>query len=156
MKFSYRSYQINPAPGFPEGIVWRPRIPLLVIGLTGELWLEALVDTGSDQTILPRVDVEGLGVRMHPDATSSVRGRLKEHEETLTMGEEIKLGLQLDNETYIWPATVWISSSADSPPILGHSGFLEYFEATFFGDKHELQLKPVKGFPGVATDIWKS
>lgn len=44
MKFPYRSYQINPAPGFPEGIVWRPRIPLLVIGLTGELWLEALVE----------------------------------------------------------------------------------------------------------------
>lgn len=155
MRIPYRQYPAQVAPGFEEGILYRPMIPIIVISPTGEIGFEALVDTGSDQTIFPRADAARAGVVFDKRYASHVKGRLPGDSEELVSGKAIQLAMQLDNEVYRWSATVWFSD-VGGVPILGHSGFLEYFEATFFGDEHELELKPVKGFPGVATDIWKS
>lgn len=154
MKFPYKLYRVTKAPSVPEGMIWRPRIPVLIIGPTGELRIEALIDTGSDQTIFPQVDMSRIGADIDADRKSQVRG-LASHEEELSLGKSIKLGLQLDNETYVWPAMVWLSNAADSPALLGRSGFLEYFDVTFYGKKLEVELKPTSGFPGVVSDLWE-
>lgn len=154
MKFPYKLYRVTKAPSAPEGMIWRPRIPVIIIGPTGELRIEALIDTGSDQTILPQVDMSRIGADIDVGRISQVRGRLADHQEELSLGKNIKLGLQLDSETYIWPATVWLSNAADSPALLGRSGFLEYFDVTFYGKKLEVELKPTRDFPGVVSDLW--
>lgn len=155
MKIPYRSYPTQPAPGFEKGLIYRPLVPILVIGPTGEIGFEALVDSGSDQTIFPRADALKVGARFDENHLSYIKGRLPSNDEELILGKDIELAMRIGSETYRWPATVWFSDLAKGTPILGHSGFLEYFDVTFFGEKHELEIKPTKNFPGVVTDLWK-
>lgn len=155
MKFPYKLYRMNKGPGVPNGLMWRPRIPVIVIGPMGEVRLEALVDTGSDQTILPQVNTSEIGLKIDHQRQALVYGRLREHEELLNLGRNVRLGLQLDSKTYVWPATVWFSDSSDSPAILGRIGFLEYFDVTFYGKKLELEIKPTSDFPGVVSGLWE-
>lgn len=95
MKFAYRRYNQQPAPGFPDGAVYRPRIPIVVRGDHGEIGFEALVDTGSDQTIFPARGVEDFGVRLDRSATSHVRA-LHGQPDTLILGKNVRLALFLN------------------------------------------------------------
>src|SRR5687767_9014700 len=53
MKFPYRQYEVEASPTIPDGILYRPMVPVRVIGLTGDASFWALLDTGADETILP-------------------------------------------------------------------------------------------------------
>lgn len=149
MKFTYQVFPVSPTSEFPDGKLYQPRIPIVLVGPQGERRFNALVDSGSDQTILPAYDVEELtGVTIDRRSRSTVKGRLEEHREELFLGKHCELLLPGDSESFQWPVVVWFSDDDSSPPILGHSGFLEYFKATFDGLKKELNLAPNKNFPG--------
>ena len=155
MKFPYRRYPLKePAPGFPEGALYRPRIPIVVVGPDGEAGFEALVDTSSDQTTFPSHDLAAIGFSASRRSTTTVRGGFGDHEELLHFAPQAELLLQADGKSYRWSADIWLSSSENSAAILGHSGFLEHFIAIFNGATRELDLKPTKTFPGKATKLW--
>ncbi len=124
------------------------------MGPEGERRFNALVDTGSDLTILPAYDVRDFtGIHIDRKTRAAVQGRSESHREELFLGKACTLVLSGDNESYLWKTNVWFSDDSSSPPILGHIGFLEFFTATFDGLKKELALSPNKNFPGRAKKI---
>lgn len=137
-----------------SGNVYQPKIPVVLAGPKGERRFNALVDTGSDLTILPVYDVAELtGVKINRRTRATVQGRSEAHREELFLGESCKLLLLGDDESYQWETNVWFSDDDASPPILGHVGFLEFFLAMFDGLKRELTLSPNKNFPGRVKKI---
>ncbi len=153
MKFDYKVYPRDPAPGAPEGITFQPKIPVAVFGPTGKTRFDALVDTGADQTIFPRFNASNVGAELHERNSTHTNG-IGGHSVKLFYAEGIELELRIDGEIYRWKAPVWFSESDESPALLGRKGFLEYFTATFDGDNHLLTLEPNKRFPGKVTNIW--
>lgn len=154
MKFDYKRYPRQPIPGAHEGFVLQPKIPITIYGPTGELSFDALVDTGSDQTIFPRFNADHIGAKLHEHNSAHTTGISSAGSKTF-YAEGIELLLQLDGEKYKWPAPIWFSESDDFPPLLGRKGFLEFFTATFDGLQNVLTLEPNKNFSGKELDIWQ-
>lgn len=149
MKFAYKKSVITPAPGFESGELFQPKIPIVLVGPTGELRFEALVDTGSDQTIFPRIDVEEItGTFIDNTITSEVKGRLEHHNEDIFLGSSCKLRLTDEDTVCEISLPIWFSNDGNSPAILGHNGFLDMFTATFDGLHKELTLVPHEKFSG--------
>jgi len=154
VKFAYKKSFVDPVPGFETGLIYRPIIPIILVGHTGELRFNALVDTGSDQTILPLVDVESItGLTIDRSIVSSVQGRLEHHTENLFLGNATRLRLSNDEVEYEFPGPVWFSDDGNSPAILGHSGFLEFFNISFNGSAKELTITPNDNFKGTTKKL---
>jgi hypothetical protein len=51
-------------------------------------------------------------------------------------------------ETYEWTAVVGFVAARLHYNLLGHAGFLQYFDATFSGADQEVILTPNRSFPG--------
>jgi hypothetical protein len=47
----------------------------------------------------------------------------------------------------IWSARVWFDDGRPDRLLLGHTGFLEHFTATFEGRGHRVSLQPNGTFP---------
>ena len=74
MKFPYQRYTVTPSPSVPDGIFYPPEAPLRVIGSIGDASFLALVDSGADETLLPRSIGEAIGVRIDDITQSQVAG----------------------------------------------------------------------------------
>jgi hypothetical protein len=148
MRFFYR-----PTLAFaPSGLtfLYQPVISVLVLGPQGSDLLLAMVDTGSDDVILPRSLAPTLGVTVDDTQAIPVTG-VTGHQSTFAPGG-VELEISDGVETYRWAATARFLSFPDPQrqlAMLGHSGCLEYFTATFDGYKKELHLTPNANFPGV-------
>jgi hypothetical protein len=119
----------------------RPVIPVTVIGLAGSRSYFGLVDTGSDNTILPKSigDVLGIPLRVSPGPPASVFGGGRV---PLLLGEA-ELQLEQGNEVLRWRAMLHFHeflNADDETVILGHASFLDYFTATFDAQQGELTL----------------
>lgn len=137
----------------PDGrdylLILRPEIPVTVIGPKEEGTYSGLVDTGSDNTILPKSVADQLGIPLvsgGPPAT--VFGG---HHVHLEVGQ-VTLQLEAEGEVVRWSAEVQFfafADEADETVILGHAGFLDYFTATFDGKRGTLSLIPTDELPTV-------
>jgi hypothetical protein len=142
---------VSPAPeGEDFLLILRPEIPITASGPAGAAAYTGLVDTGSDITILPLSAAVFLGVeaRPAPGPAASVFGG---HEAQLLEGE-ITFQIQDANETVRWRDTVCFfdfSDRGEETVILGHSGFLDYFTATFDGKAGALTLVANDELPAV-------
>ncbi|MEX0702288.1 MAG: hypothetical protein WD069_09350 [Planctomycetales bacterium] len=149
MKFRYRRYAIMPSLDFPDGALYRPEVPLRVIGLDGSEILSALVDTGADVTLLPRSTQNAIGGSIDEAATSRIAGI--GGREIEVMSGDVTLALECAGETLEWIARVRFipdESSSDAGAILGHAGCLQFFRATFDGHAQDIELLPAPDFPG--------
>ncbi len=112
MKFSYREY-VSIFPGTNDyRLILRPVITIRVVGPNADARWDALVDSGD---------------------------RLKIHY------GDVKLHIESGREVIAWKTTVGFvdfGSASDEVIILGHGGCLDFFTATFDGEKAELELKP--------------
>ena len=142
MKFAYREY-LTQLPGTSDfRLILRPVISIRIAGprITG--WWDALVDTGADETLLPRSLAELLEIELE-EATSQAIG-ITGDKLTVHYGEvEFHVANADDNVT--WRTTVGFvefKSSDDEVIVLGHGGFLDYFTAKFDGERAELKLTP--------------
>lgn len=139
----------------PDGgdylVILRPEIPVTVIGATGEGTYLGLVDTGSDNTILPKSVADRLGVSLAsaPGPPATVFGG---HHVELLVGQ-VMLQLEAEGEVLRWSAQLYFHDfphEEDETVILGHSGFLDYFTATFDGKQGTLHLIPNDELPAVS------
>ncbi len=149
MKFPYRSYQVMPTPTLPGGILSRPEIPLHITGPGGTISVLALVDTGADETLLPRSVGDDVGAIID-DSIRWPLGGIAGQEIHASPGE-VELKLMGPDRSYRWTVTVAFVSfpdPADEQAILGHAGFLASFRALFDGESGELEIQPVATFPG--------
>jgi hypothetical protein len=141
MTFPYQRYAVEASPVFSRGVVYRPEITLRIIGGAGDAIIHALVDTGADGTLFPRSIGEAIGATIYEKSTATVRG-LGGEPLTVVAGE-VEIEVADGDERHRWTMPVGFTSlqdPQDEVAILGHAGFLDYFEATFNGQGHELHL----------------
>jgi hypothetical protein len=143
MRFPYEAY---PVPGIGEGrvaIVHRPVVPVRVFGPNGGEELRGLVDSGADDTLLPDLLIEVLGVVIAPGDTTLIRGvgggRL-----VVPFGV-VDLELSKSRRKYRWSAKVGFTPGFQV--ILGNAGFLRHFTATLDGLRRRVTLKSNGSFP---------
>jgi len=141
MRFSYASYEVDPSPTNPRGILYRPEVTISVGGPRRSETIQALVDTGSDETVFPASLAKSIGVELDYDAAgqaSAVGG----HEVRLVPGA-VTLELFQNDERHRWQTTVAFLETdepKDEVALLGYAGFLEFFQATFDSKSHFVTL----------------
>jgi hypothetical protein len=149
MKFPYQAYQAAPSPTVPNGILYRPEVPLTISGSAGSQTLWPLVDTGSDDTLLPLSSGRMVGAVLDPGQTWDVQGIGGQSVKAI-LGEvtfELARGPQL----FRWVAKVGFVDfprPEDEFAVVGHAGCLDYFRVTCDGHLHELDIEVTPAFPG--------
>ncbi len=155
MIFAYQRYEVEASPAFGGGLLYRPEIPLRVIGQTGDANFFALVDTGADGTLIPRSLGERIGVDLDDSQPTSVRG-FSGQDEVLVVPGRVTLELRQGSTLHRWETTVALvefASPEAEQGILGHAGCLDYFVVTFDGERHELVIEPNDQFPGTTKAV---
>lgn len=148
VRFKYLPFRTEPSPTIPDGSLHRPMIPIRVIGPVTDWAMFAFVDTGADETTLPRSIGDRVGATIDETVPLPVTGI---GGQTLQgFSGDIHIEVRQGAELYRWRQRVRFASFArpeDEITILGHVGFLNYFTATFNGKKREITLKANGTFP---------
>jgi predicted aspartyl protease len=138
MKFPYRPYLVEATPSQPDLTedYW-PVIPFRVLGSMAEADYYGLVDTGADETILPRSLADEIGAVEVPGSERQLA--LVKHFLRVRYSS-VWLQIGQGRRRYRWPAVVAITEEPLTEAILGRAGFLAYFHASFYDDRGELEL----------------
>jgi len=148
MIFPYTAIIAESPDGSDFLLLRRPEIPVTVVGAVRSAAFIGLVDTGSDQTILPKSIADYLGIALEPTTGPAAR-TFGGHSVRLLAGDVV-FKLEADGESLIWKTPVAFfdfPAKDDETLILGHSGFLDYFTATFDGKLGVLTLNPNDDLP---------
>lgn len=141
MIFSYVRYELAPTATIPSGEVYRPRIPIKIVGPNCSLQVFGLLDTGADHVFLSASIADQLGIKSTEE--SEIAHGAGGHDIDVWPGNveiEVSDGIQ----TFRWPAEVGFLVSDDDTPIafLGNVGFLEHFTAIFDYVEQTVELLP--------------
>jgi hypothetical protein len=148
MRFRYTSYEVDPSPTVPSGVLYRPEVTIDVIGPRRIETIQALVDTGSDETVFPTSLAKAIGVQLD-HALAGQASAVGGHAVQLVPGSVV-LQMTDGDQTYRWQAAVGfleVEEPEDEIALLGYAGFLEFFRATFDSQSQELELTPNRRFP---------
>ncbi len=120
---------------------WSHPRPLLVVSVTGPAGthaVEGLLDTGADETVFP----EDVALRIGLSLSSAPQG--------MGVGATLagiplrygEVGLRITDgiEGREWRAWVGFTPAKLYRPMLGFAGFLQFFTATFHGDREQVEL----------------
>jgi hypothetical protein len=149
MKFTYRQYQGATSPSVPSGILHRPEARLRVTGPAGAFSAWALVDTGSDDTLLPLSVGRLVGAALDPTQSWTIEG-IGGHALPVILGE-VTLELVGSNHTFRWLAKVGFIDFPDPQDevfVLGHAGCLDFFRVICDGSRREVEIEITPAFPG--------
>lgn len=140
MRFSYQKLPVSNPLVSLQGRKDRPRpiISVAIIGPQGTSVQDALLDTGADDTVFPeRVAAKiGLDLTNAPTASGATAGQT-----ILTLRyAQVTLRIADNQEQREWIAWVGFTPAKIRQPLLGYAGFLQYFTATFVGDREEVEL----------------
>jgi len=126
---------------------WRPLIPVKVRSTSGVVlfYHRALLDSGSQDTLLPLGAARTAGIPLLPDVGHIVRWRGAAF--PLRFGR-VEFQMEDCGVTWRWSAVVAFADLSVPYPILGLAGFLEYFDATFRGEDRVVELAPNGSFTG--------
>jgi predicted aspartyl protease len=110
--------------------------------------LDGLLDTGSDETVFEEGLAAALGIDLSQAEERQVGlvGRTKP-----ACCRYARVELQITDgrqEVFRWPAVVGFVATALRYSLLGHAGFLQFFDAEFRGAAQEVVLTPNASFPG--------
>jgi hypothetical protein len=153
LKFPYRSGR-SPVPVIPlGGRLSRPfpHINVTLIGPSGSVLREGLLDTGSVDCVFTEQHAMAAGVDLSnaPTATLALFGNPAYVVRYVT----VQLRITDHVEYCEWPACVAFAPTTFRRAFLGYSGFLRFFTATFHGDREEVELTPNPLFPGVHSPV---
>lgn len=138
MKFPYGQYDVEPTPSQPGvTVVYRPVIPVRLIGVSAAAVFYGLLDSGADETLIPQEVANLVGAERVSDQTGMILSASGEM--PVTYGA-VTIEFGLGPERYRWRATVGIVDQPWKEALLGHIGFLRYFDVTFLGGHRESQL----------------
>jgi hypothetical protein len=150
MSLTYR-YRLYPGPQpvvSLGGRFSRPRpvIPVAVSGPLGTHNERALLDTGADDTIFPDAVAGRIGLDLTGAPPGSARGAGGNR--VLLRYAAVTLRLTQGNEQAEWQAWVGFTPTPLNRGLLGFAGFLQFFTATFRGDREEVELEANALLPG--------
>jgi hypothetical protein len=104
----------------------------------------ALLDPGSDDTVLPLHLATVLGLALLPQTAHGMRWRGQRHQ--LRFGH-VELELIDDGGIAIrWAATVGFTAAGLKYPLLGMCGCLEFLDAKFLGSDRAVEVEPNAAF----------
>jgi hypothetical protein len=64
---------VDPTPSQPGvTVVYRPVVPIRLIGLIADAVFYGLLDTGADETLIPKEVADLIGVKMAPDPAGAI------------------------------------------------------------------------------------
>ena len=132
---------INAVTNSPVRTQFRPLVPLLVTGPNGRLiGIEALVDTGADEVLLPDSMLPRLGFAPGtgiPRATTGIGGRGQ------VIYHPVRLEIRASSIDYVaWNATIGFTQAPFHVALLGVAGGLEFFHTTLNVIDRQLTLFP--------------
>src|SRR5438132_5220550 len=104
MSFPYQRYQVEPSATLPDGVLYRPELPIRIIGAAGDASFFALADTGADETLLPRSVAELIGAEIDDTQAWSVAG-FGGHTVVAVLAD-VDLELASRKKVYRWRAKV--------------------------------------------------
>ena len=138
MKFPYTQYDVEPTPSQPGvSVVFRPVIPFRLTGATAGAVFYGLLDSGADETLIPKEIADHIGVESISDQTGTILSASGEMPATYGA---VSIEFGPESERYRWRAVVGIVDQPWKEALLGHIGFLRYFDVTFLGDDRAVQL----------------
>ena len=146
--FRYKAARAR-RPAFPlGGRLTRPRPVLAVtlLGPGGVCPIDALLDTGADDTVFPDRLATAAGVDLSNAPVGEASG-IGTGAAQLRYAR-VTLRLASSRERREWQAWVGFTSTPLKYPLLGFAGFLQYFTATFHGDREEVELTVNGLYPG--------
>jgi hypothetical protein len=105
-----------------------------------------LLDTGADDTIFPEsvANIVGIDLQSAPTLRIHLAGRAP----VLCRYAAIDLRITDGIETFEWSAMAGFVHISLQFPLLGFAGFFEYFDVTFRGADHEIEIIPGRLFSG--------
>ena len=149
MRFADESDDIPKSPLDGSTEIYRPEIPIRLLGARGEFFSLALVDTGADSVVIGATIAERIGVKLNPKKRWLLHGFSGEPVEAALGHVEIELASR--TESYCWSLPVAVVTypelASEEIVVLGQTGFLEYFNVRLFGNEHVVDLKPNASFP---------
>ncbi len=148
MRFPYKITRVG-RPALTLGGRWvrpQPLIHLGVVAPAGTLAVLGILDTAADETVFPDYVAAKLGIDLAgaPTGGSSGVGGIP----VPLRFAQIKLRLAGGGEFKEWPAWVGFTSLPIRYPMLGFAGFLQFFTATFHGDREQVELVVNSLYPG--------
>ncbi len=138
MKFPYDRYLVRGIGTARYATVYRPTVMVRVTGLKGWDDVLGLVDTGADDTLFPDALIGPLGVVTRQVDQAVIVGI--DGGTVLVRYASVELMLPGPGGDYRWSARVGFHPNLNA--VLGHTGFLKHFTATFNGQRRHLRLTP--------------
>jgi hypothetical protein len=148
MTFPFRHYRVRQPIRTLNGLLYRPRpvINVSVMAAGGSRLVEGLLDTGADDTLFPADLAEDLGIDLSGAPTMQGAGfGMTAYTVHLV---EVALRIADNKEQREWKAWVGFTSAPLRQPLLGYAGFLQFFDATFFGQREEVELTVNSAYSG--------
>jgi hypothetical protein len=136
-------------PILPLGGRWvhpRPIIPVTLIGPAGTVIERALLDSGSDDTVFPESIAAQIGVDLA--SAPSIQGTGVGPAVATLRHARVVLRLTDGKERREWTGWVGFTAAHPNRPLLGFAGCLQFFTATFHGDREEVELTANRLYPG--------
>jgi hypothetical protein len=148
LRFPYQPVPMN-HPVFPLGGRFsrpRPLLNVSVLGPAGAKVVRALLDTGADDTVFSDslAAVIGLDLSNAPSHTFSGVGVVPYTVRYALVTLRLTDGIEYRE----WPAWVGFTVAVMKQPLLGFAGFLQFFTATFHGDREQVELTVNPLYPG--------
>ena len=125
----------------------RPILTVLLRGPFGDYPTDALIDTGSDDCVFPLHIAKRIGIDLTTAPLGSASG-VGIASVTLYY-TQVTLRIADNHEQREWQAWVGFTSAPLKRPLLGFAGFLQFFTATFHGDREEVELTVNSLYPGI-------
>jgi len=116
-----------------------------VVGPSDSRLREGLLDTGADDTVFPEHLAPLIGVDLSNAAIG--QSTTANNAQIVVRYAQVTLRLTDGKEWREWPA--WVGfSPAIQRPLFGFAGFLQFFTATFHGDREQVELTVNTLYPG--------
>lgn len=140
MNFSFpyrREPDAEPSPAAPDRPVFRPKIPLRLLGPTGlDAFTTALVDSGADETVVPYSFAKSLDVKL--DRRSQWLYAADGRPVRVRYGV-VELVIARDGLSYHWTSKV--AFQKDRPySVLGFAGCLDRMTVSFDGPNQQVHI----------------
>jgi hypothetical protein len=148
LRFPYRQLPTRRPNWSLHGRTVRPRpiVTITLVGPGGSFAYPALLDTGADDTVFADQAVAQVGIDLDNAPTGEALGVGAAL--SVLRYAEVLLRLTDGQEYREWPARVGFVSTPLARPLLGFAGVLQFFTATFHGDREEVELTVNNLYPG--------
>lgn len=125
----------------------RPVVLVAIIGPSGTIVEKGLLDVGADDTVFADAVASRVGIDLSQAPTGGASG-VGPPAAVMLRYAEVTLRISDGKEHREWPARVGFTSAPLHRPLLGYAGFLQFFTATFHGDREMAELAVNASYPG--------